>query len=102
VAAILEIACILFSIDSKYTISFILFSGEEHGLKDSEHYADAITRKNEDPSLVINLNIIDVPDYHALNTIIEKKDRVVQHNLHVILEALRGSILVGFDNIFLF
>ena len=102
VAAILEIARILFSIDSKYTIRFVLFSGEEQDLRGSEHYADAITRKNEDLSLVINLDMIGVPDYHALNTTIEKEDRVVQHSSHVMLEALRGSILVGFNNIFLF
>jgi Zn-dependent M28 family amino/carboxypeptidase len=50
IAAILEIARILFSIDLKYTIRFVLFSGEEQGLRGSEHYADAIMRKNEDLS----------------------------------------------------
>lgn len=79
-----------------------MFSGEEQDLRGSEHYADVITRKNEDLSLVINLDMIGVPDYHALNTTIEKEDRVVQHSSHVMLEALRGSILVGFNNIFLF
>ncbi len=77
-----------------------MFSGEEQDLIGSEHYADAITRKNEDLSLVINLDMIGVPDYLALNTTIEKEDRVGQHSSHVMLEAFRGSILVGFNNIF--
>ena len=50
VAAILEIARILFSVDLKYSIRFVLFSGEEQGLIGSGHYVDAITRKKEDQS----------------------------------------------------
>ena len=61
VAAILEIARILFSIDLKYSVHFALFSGEEQGLRGSEHYSDFITRKNEDLSLVINLDMIGQP-----------------------------------------
>ena len=74
--AILEIARILFLIDSKYTIRFVLFS-EEQGLRDSEHYAYAITRKNEDFSLIITY-MIGSTDYHVLKYNQRKEDRVVQ------------------------
>jgi len=96
--AILEIARILFSIDSKYTIRFALFSGEEQGLRGSEHYADAITRKNEDLSLVINLDMIGVPDYHAINTTIEKEDMVAQRNFSDIKKIIQIDIDKEFKN----
>lgn len=81
VAAILEIARIIFSlVDLKYNIRLVLFSGEEQGLRGSEFYADAITKKNVDLSLVINLDMIGVPDYHAINNTCEKEDTDSQHS----------------------
>jgi len=80
VAAILEIARILFSlVDLKYTLRLVFFSGEEQGLRGSEYYADAITKKNVDLRLVINLDMIGVPDYHAINMTREKEDIDIQH-----------------------
>ncbi|HET7644449.1 MAG TPA: M28 family metallopeptidase [Nitrososphaeraceae archaeon] len=81
VAVILEIARILFSlVDLKYSIRLVLFSGEEQGLRGSEYYADSITKKNVDLSLVINLDMIGVPDYHAINMTPEKEDIGIQHD----------------------
>jgi len=97
-AAILEIARILFSVDLKYTIRFVLFSGEEQGLRGSEHYADAITRKNEDLRLVINLDMIGVPDYHAIKTTIEKEDMVVQHDFSAIKKTIQIDVDKEFEN----
>lgn len=96
VAAILEVARILFSVNLKYSIRFVLFSGEEQGLSGSEHYADAIKRKNDDLSLVINLDMIGVPDYHAIKTTIEKEDMVVQHDF----SASKKTIQIDVDKEF--
>ncbi|HJU58410.1 MAG TPA: M28 family metallopeptidase [Nitrososphaeraceae archaeon] len=98
VAAILEIARILFSVDLKYSIRFVLFSGEEQGLRGSEHYADAIKRKNEDLRLVINLDMIGVPDYHAIKTTLEKEDMVVQHDFSAIKKIIQIDVDKEFEN----
>jgi aminopeptidase-like protein len=80
VAVILEIARLLFSlVDLKYSVRLVLFSGEEKSLRGSEYYADAITKKNVDLSLVINLDMIGVPDYHAINMTPEKEDIGIEH-----------------------
>jgi hypothetical protein len=96
VAAILEIARIFFSINLKYSIRFVLFSGEEQGLRGSEHYANAIQRKNEDLNLVINLDMIGVPDYRAIKTTVEKEDMIVQHNF----SAMKKTIQIDIDKEF--
>lgn len=71
VAAILEIARILFPIDLKYGIRFVFFSGEEQGLRGSEHYSELITDKNEDLALVINLDMIGQPGLPPTNKTVQ-------------------------------
>jgi len=93
VAAILEIARILFSsVNLKYNIRLVLFSGEEQGLRGSEYYADAITKKKENLSLVINLDMIGVPDYRAINKTCEKEDMVTQYDSSSIKKTIQIDI----------
>lgn len=63
VAAILEIARILRKIDLKYDIQFVFFSGEEQGLRGSEHYAQYLKDKQATLELVINLDMIGEPGF---------------------------------------
>ena len=63
VAAILEIARILCKIDLKYDIQFVFFSGEEQGLRGSEHYAQSLKDKHVALELVINLDMIGEPGF---------------------------------------
>ena len=98
VAAILEIARILFSVNLKHSIRFVLFSGEEQGLRGSEHYADAITKKNEDLALLINLDMIGIPDYHEIKTTIEKENMIVQHNFSAIKKTIQIDVDKKFEN----
>ena len=65
VAAILEIARILFAVDLKYSIRFVFFSGEEQGLRGSEYYSEYIKRQKEDLVLVINLDMVGEPGFLA-------------------------------------
>ncbi|HSF50798.1 MAG TPA: M20/M25/M40 family metallo-hydrolase, partial [Nitrososphaeraceae archaeon] len=97
-AAILEIARILFSVDLKYSIRFALFSGEEQGLRGLEHYADGIKREKEDLTLLINLDMIGVPDYHAINKTIEKEDMIIQHNVSAIKKTIQIDVDKEFEN----
>jgi Zn-dependent M28 family amino/carboxypeptidase len=71
VAAMLEIARIIFSIDLKYSVRFVFFSGEEQGLRGSEHYSDFITKTNEDLYLVINLDMIGQPGLLPTNKTVQ-------------------------------
>ena len=98
VAAILEIARILFTVDLKYSIRFVLFSGEEQGLRGSEHYANAVKREKEDLILLINLDMIGVPDYRAIKTTIEKEDMTVQHNSASNKKIIQIDIDKEFEN----
>jgi aminopeptidase YwaD len=59
VAAILEVARILKDIPTEYSIKFINFSGEEDGLRGSQHFVNAIvngTSPKMDIRLVFNLD----------------------------------------------
>ena len=98
VAAILEIARILFSVDLKYSIRFVLFSGEEQGLRGSEHYADAIKRRKEDLTLLINLDMIGVPNFHEINKTVENEDMTVQHNSSSNKKIIQVDIDKEFEN----
>jgi Zn-dependent M28 family amino/carboxypeptidase len=97
VAAILEIARILFSVDLKYSIRFVLFSGEEQGLRGSEHYADVIKREKENLTLLINLDMIGVPDYHAIKMPVDKEDINVQHDFSVIKKTIQIDVDKEFE-----
>lgn len=57
VSALLEIARIMLSIKTDYTIQFVFFSGEEQGLWGSKHYAKKMKDNNEDLLLVINMDM---------------------------------------------
>jgi hypothetical protein len=98
VAAILEIARILFSVDLKYSIRFVLFSGEEQGLIGSGHYVDAITRKKEDLSLIINLDMIGVPDYRANKKKIKKENKGSQRDFPLIRKTIQIDVDKEFKN----
>ena len=63
VAAILEIARIISKIDLKYDIQFVFFSGEEQGLRGSEHYSQYLKDKQTALDLVINLDMIGKPGF---------------------------------------
>ena len=71
VAAILEIARILFSIELKYTIRFVFFSGEEQGLKGSVHYSKYIKQEWRIFRLVINLDMVGEPGFMTTPTTIQ-------------------------------
>ena len=62
VAAMLDIARILESIDLNYTIRFIAFTGEEQNLWGSRAYAEYALTNRMDIALVINLDEIGYPD----------------------------------------
>jgi putative aminopeptidase FrvX len=57
VSALLEIARIMLSIKTDYTIQFVFFSGEEQGLWGSKHYAKKMKDNNENLLLVINMDM---------------------------------------------
>lgn len=57
VSVILEVARILQSVPTEYSIKFINFSGEEQGLYGSQHYVDSVVNPtNMDIKLVFNLD----------------------------------------------
>ena len=57
VSALLEIARIMLSIRTEYTIQFVFFSGEEQGLWGSKHYAKKMKDENKDLLLVLNMDM---------------------------------------------
>ena len=62
VSAILEIARILYNQPQmKYSIQFVLFSGEERGLLGSEHYAQYVKENGIQIFRLINLDMIGNP-----------------------------------------
>jgi Zn-dependent M28 family amino/carboxypeptidase len=63
VAAILEIARILSEVELKYSIQFVFFSGEEQGLRGSEHYSQYLKDNNVVLDLVINLDMVGKPGF---------------------------------------
>lgn len=67
VASILEIARILFPLETKYDIQFVFFSGEEQGLWGSKHYANYLKIKNVDIRLLINLDMCGETGYLSTN-----------------------------------
>jgi hypothetical protein len=57
VSALLEIARIMLSIKTEYTVQFAFFSGEEQGLWGSKHYAKKMKNDNADLLLVTNMDM---------------------------------------------
>lgn len=75
VAAMLEIARILESVDMNYTIRFIAFTGEEQNLWGSRAYADYALTNMMNIVLVINLDEIGYPDVKPVWNIIIGEDQ---------------------------
>jgi Zn-dependent M28 family amino/carboxypeptidase len=63
VAAILEIARIIYNLNTKFSIEFVFFSGEEQGLWGSKHYADYLKNNDVDIHLLINLDMCGETGY---------------------------------------
>ncbi len=76
--SVLEIARLLRNIPTEYSIKFINFSGEEDGLKGSQHYVSAIvngTTPKMDIRLVINLDEVGGVAGMDNNTITCERDQ---------------------------
>jgi Zn-dependent M28 family amino/carboxypeptidase len=69
VAAVLELARILSSIDLKNSIQFVLFSGEEQGQWGSRNYAKHLYDNNTKIDLLINLDMIGYPPPQGSNKV---------------------------------
>lgn len=77
VVSILEIARLLQNVETEYSIKFINFSGEEDGLKGSQHYVSSIvngTNPKMDIRLVFNLDEVGGVAGMTNNTITCEKD----------------------------
>jgi hypothetical protein len=68
VASIIELARILSTVESEYSIRFAFFSGEEQGLWGSKHYAQHIQEAEENLFCVINMDMCAEPRYLPHNT----------------------------------
>lgn len=74
-AIILEMARILADIKTNYSILFIHFSGEEDGLKGSQHYVtNTVIPTNMDIKLVLNLDEVGGMSTMSNNTIVCERD----------------------------
>jgi hypothetical protein len=70
VSIILEVARLLANIDTRYSVKFINFSGEEQGLRGSKHYADDIAQaQGLDILIVFNIDEVGGIAGTANNTI---------------------------------
>ncbi|MCL9807281.1 M20/M25/M40 family metallo-hydrolase [Flavobacterium amniphilum] len=77
VASILEVARLLQNVNTEYSIKFINFSGEEDGLKGSQHFVSAVvngTTPKMDIRLVFNLDEVGGVAGMTNNTITCEKD----------------------------
>jgi hypothetical protein len=75
-AIILEIARLLMSIPTEYSIKFIHFSGEEIGLTGSEHYVDnVVIPDNLDIKVVFNIDEVGGIAGMTNNTIVCERDQ---------------------------
>jgi hypothetical protein len=74
VSALLEIARVLRSIDTSYSIRFAAFSGEEQGLVGATAYAAWANAMGMQIPLLINLDMIGHPENPATPTIIVERD----------------------------
>ena len=60
-AAVIEIARILSNYNSKYTLEFIAFAGEEGGLRGSKHYAKKAKASDKNVRTMVNFDAIGYP-----------------------------------------
>ena len=74
VAALLEMARVLFSTDTTYSIRFCAFSGEEQGYVGASAYADFVKAGGMQIPLLINLDMVGHPEDPAIPTIIVEHD----------------------------
>jgi aminopeptidase YwaD len=77
VASILEVARLLQNVNTEYSIKFINFSGEEDGLKGSQHFVSSVvnaTNPKMDIRLVFNLDEVGGVAGMTNNTITCEKD----------------------------
>lgn len=74
VAALLEIARVLFSTDTTYSIRFCAFSGEEQGYVGASAYATFANAGGMQIPLLINLDMVGHPESPAIPTIIVEHD----------------------------
>jgi aminopeptidase YwaD len=77
VASILEVARLLQNVNTEYSIKFINFSGEEDGLKGSQHFVSSVvngTTPKMDIRLVFNLDEVGGVAGMTNNTITCEKD----------------------------
>ncbi len=74
-AIILEIARLLKEVDTKYSIRFIHFSGEEDGLKGSQDYVNTVViPQSMDIKVVFNIDEVGGVDGMINNTIVCERD----------------------------
>lgn len=74
-AIILEMARLLADVKTNYSILFIHFSGEEDGLKGSQHYVtNTVIPTNMDIKLVLNLDEVGGMSTMTNNTIVCERD----------------------------
>ena len=74
-AIILEMARLLKDVQTEYSILFIHFSGEEDGLKGSQHYVDnTVIPQNMDIKVVFNIDEVGGVNGMTNNTIVCEQD----------------------------
>jgi hypothetical protein len=69
VSALVEIARIMLSVKTEYTIQFAFFSGEEQGLWGAKHYAKKMKDENKDLLLVVNMDMCGETGFLSSNNI---------------------------------
>jgi hypothetical protein len=74
VAALLEIARALLTIDTIYSVQLVAFSGEEQGLIGSTAYASFVNSSGMQIPLLINLDMIGHPENPANPTVVVERD----------------------------
>lgn len=81
--------------ENKRSVMFVLFSGEEKGLKGSQHLAEKLKEENLDLYAMVNLEMIGVPmkskDYMAYITGYENSNLAMKFN-----EYSGGDQVLGF------
>ncbi|HJT85283.1 MAG TPA: M20/M25/M40 family metallo-hydrolase [Nitrososphaeraceae archaeon] len=94
VSAVLEIARILYSVQTEYNIQFVLFSAEEQNLAGSKHYSEYIKEKDIDIFRLINLDMIGHP-YPEPGKIIIEVDNQDNYRYNKVQENDKNSIELG-------
>ena len=94
VSAILEIARILYNVPTKYSIQFVLFSGEEQNLVGSKYYSEYVKEKNIDIFRLINLDMVGHP-YPEPGKIIIEVDNQDKYRYNKVKENDNNSIKLG-------